>query len=113
MNHYSAYLLKAFRHLQHGDSLHHEPATDVLPILQWMLAGLESDSPTTIEPGIIDLQGRGGGDGSCAIAAHNFICCAADSTLNRWTSPNSREVQDQLLGELCVYHEVASKVEGV
>lgn len=115
MNHYSAYLLTAFRQLQHGDSLHRVPASDVLPILQWILAGLETDSPrpATIEPGIMDLQGQGGGDGSCAVAAHNFIACAADPTLNRWTSPNSHEVRNQLLGELCVYHEVASKIEGV
>ena len=113
VNHYSAYLLTAFRHLQHGDSLHRVPASDILPILQWILAGLETESPAVIESGIMDLQGRDGGDGSCAIAAHNFIACAADSALNRWTSPNSRKVRDQLLHELCIYHEVASEVEGV
>jgi hypothetical protein len=113
MNHYSAYLLTGFRHLQHGDSLHRVPASDILPILQWILAGLDTDSPAVVEPGTMDLQGQGGGNGSCAIAAHNFIACTADSTLNRWTSPNSRDVRDQLLRELCIYHEVASEVAGV
>ena len=69
--------------------------------------------PNACESGIMDLQGQGGGDGSCAIAAHNFIACVADSALKRWTSPSSREVRDQLLRELCIYHEVASEVSGV
>ena len=93
--------------------MHHLPASDILPILQWILSGLQTDTLAAVEPGIMDLQGQGGGDGSCAIAAHNFIACAADSTLNCWTSPSSRAVRDQLLYELCVYHEVASGVAGV
>jgi hypothetical protein len=107
-NHYSGYILTAFQHLQHGDSLHRAPAKDILPILEWILSGLDTGSPGVAEPGIMDLQGRGGGDGSCAIAAHNFIACVADSTLNRWTSPTSRDVRDQLLRELCIYHKFAS-----
>jgi hypothetical protein len=57
MNHYSGYLLTAFQHLQHGDSLHRALVSDILPILQWILSGLETDSLAAVEPGIMDLQG--------------------------------------------------------
>lgn len=112
-NHYSSYMLEAFCVLQHGDSMHRDPASDVVPILQWVFSGLSIGGPISVQPGFIDRQGRGGGDGSCGIAAHNFIACAIDPTVSRWMAPSSREVRNSLLRELCIYNDIASEAAGV
>lgn len=112
LNHYSSYTLRDFL-LQHGDSMHGEAPNDIVPILHWALGGLGVDLPDSVQIGIIDRQGRGGGEGSCAIAAHNFVACEMDSTLQRWTAPSSRAIRDDLLRELCLYDYVASKTAGV
>lgn len=112
-NHYCSYVIKAFHSLQHGDSMHGEPANDVLVILDWVFSGLGKDLPASVETGIMDRQGRGDGDGSCAIAAHNFIACEMDPTLQRWRARSSRDFRDNLLRELCLYNYAASETAGV
>ena len=106
-NHYSSYVLESSQILEYGDSLHGDPADDILPILCWLLSGLGVDLPTGVRRGIMDHQGVGGGDGGCAIAAHNFMACRMDSTLERWTAQSSWKVRDSLLRELCLYHHIA------
>lgn len=112
-NHYSSYSMESFHLLKHGDSMHREPANDVLPILHWVLSGLSTNLPLSIEMGIMDRQGRGGGEGSCGIAAHNFVACEIDPALPRWTAQSSRDVRDHLLRELCLYNHIASETVGV
>jgi hypothetical protein len=111
--HYSSYVLESSRILEYGDSLHGDPADDILPILRWLLSGLGVDLPTDVRRGIMDHQGVGGGDGSCAIAAHNFVACRMDSTIERWMARSSWKVRDSLLRELCLYHHVALGAVGV
>ena len=112
-NHFSGYILQASHVLQHGDSMHRMPAEDVLPILQWLLRGLDISTPTAVEPGVVDRQGQFGGEGSCAIAAHNFLACTVDPTLDRWSALTSRKARDALLCDLCIYNQVSLKTAGV
>ena len=112
-NHFSGYITKDFHSLQHADSMHRAPAEDLLPVLQWVLSGLSIGVPSVVESATIDRQGGDIGEGSCAIAAHNFLACSVDPTLNRWSAPTSRKVRDDLLRDFCIYNQVSSKTTGV
>ena len=87
-------------------SLHGDPADDILPILCWLLSGLGVDLPIGVRHGIMDHQGVAGGDGSCAIATHNFVACRMDFMIECWMVQSSWKVWDSLLCELCLYHHV-------
>ena len=112
-NHFSGYITKDFHSLKHADSMHRGPPKDLLPVLRWILSGLSIGVPSVVEPVTIDRQGQGGGEGSCAIAAHNFLACSVDSMLNRWSAPTSRKVRNDLLWDLCIYNQVSSMTVGV
>ena len=57
-----------------------------------------------IDEGKIQLQGIGGGFGSCAVAAHNFIECQEDNTMPQWDPSHSEGFWDKALINLVMYH---------
>ncbi|PPQ81028.1 hypothetical protein CVT26_002883 [Gymnopilus dilepis] len=111
-NHYAAYCqVQPQLVLEHGDSLHRAPSQDVLDILQWVFADLDDvyACPTQIVSGEIAHQGLGtGGEGSCALAALNFIELRLENGTRRWTGSKARYFRDTSLQELLVYHFTAS-----
>jgi hypothetical protein len=82
-NHYTAYVYHVRSTIiDHGDSLHQPPADDILDIISWVIIGLGHPPVETISSGTILKQGGfNGGDGSCGVAALNFIECYADNNL--------------------------------
>ncbi|KAF9005381.1 hypothetical protein BDZ89DRAFT_1145151 [Hymenopellis radicata] len=64
--------------------------------------------PETITAGAIARQGVGGGFGSCAIAAHNFVEHSFDATVERWRGSSSTHHRDQLISDLLLYNYSAS-----
>ena len=97
--------------LIHSDSQHGLGPDDVLPILNWLLHGTSYPYPRQIDEGKIQLQGIGGGFGSCAVAAHKFIECQADDRVLQWDPTYSEGFQDKALIDLIMYHCGALKVE--
>ena len=108
-NHYTAYVYRVGSTvLDHGDSLHQPPADDILDIISWVITGLGHLPIDTISTGIISQQGGfNGGEGSCGIAALNFIECYADAKLQRWEGSNSHVFWDMALQNLIRYHDSA------
>lgn len=109
-NHYAAYLYRQNQpYIEYGDSLHHPPPRDALDILRWVFTGLGQDFPSQVISGTISLQGSGnGGDGSCAIAALNFVESRLDSTVSRWSGSASEAYRNKCLRDLLIYHHVSS-----
>lgn len=108
-DHYTAYVYHVGSTIvDHGDSLHQSPADDILDIISWVIAGLGHPPIETISAGIISQQGGfNGGEGSCGIAALNFIECYADTKLHRWEGSNSHLFRDLALQNLIRYHDSA------
>ena len=104
-NHYSAYFLKKTGKLEYGNSLGLPPSETV--VNAWALSNvIDIDNPPT--PIAVALQGAGGGEGSCGIAAFNFIECQANLSVRQWTSDVFR---DQMLWDLIVYHHIAENTQ--
>jgi len=108
-NHYTAYVYHVGSTVvDHGDSLHQPPADDILDIISWVITGLGYPPIDTISTGIISQQGGfNGGEGSCGIAALNFIECYADTKLHWWEGSNSHLFRDMALQNLICYHNSA------
>jgi hypothetical protein len=106
-NHYTAYVYRVGSTIvDHGDSLHQPPADDILDIISWVIAGLGHPVVDTINCGTISKQGGfNGGDGSCGIAALNFIECYADNNLCQWQGSDSHLFRDVALQNLIRYHD--------
>ncbi|KAF9486722.1 hypothetical protein BDN71DRAFT_1514698 [Pleurotus eryngii] len=80
-------------------------------MLDWVFDGLwtEFESPKKIILGSIGQQGSGnGGDGSCGVAAHNFIESSVNAAVPRWHGNHSGEFRGGMLLDLVNYHEIAS-----
>jgi hypothetical protein len=91
--------------LEYGNSLHMPPMMDVLNIIRWIFEDIVPNISNTIQRGTISLQGNGnGGDGSCGIAAHNFIERQINSRARAWDGPSSQEFRLRALRDLCTYH---------
>lgn len=76
-NHYMAFVYSlGSATLLYGDSLHHNPPAYMLPIMQWLFNNLGHRPITGFTKGDIDLQQSGSGEGSCGVAALNFIALA-------------------------------------
>ncbi|KAF8805824.1 hypothetical protein BYT27DRAFT_7103590, partial [Phlegmacium glaucopus] len=103
-NHYTAYVYHVGSTIiDHGDSLHQPPANDILDIISWVITGLGYPHVDTISSGTISKQGGfNGGDGSCGVAALNFIECYADEKLCQW-----QLFWDMALQNLICYHNGA------
>jgi len=108
-NHYTAYVYHVGSTIvDHGDSLHQPPADDILAIISWVIAGLGHPPVDTISCGTISRQGGfNGGDGSCGIAALNFIESYADNNLCQWQGSDSHLFRDMALQNLIRYHDGA------
>jgi hypothetical protein len=108
-NHYTAYVYRVGSTVvDHGDSLHQPPADDILDIISWVITGLGHPPVDSISTGIISQQGGfNGGEGSCGIAALNFIECYADTELHWWEGSNSHLFRDMALQNLIHYHDGA------
>ncbi|KAF7371978.1 hypothetical protein MVEN_00055800 [Mycena venus] len=92
-DHYSALVKMRVDDLEHGDSLNLPPESDLLPLLRWALAGLRDFEPradqTYIPSGLIDRQTSLAGEGSCGIAAANFIEFRIGMDIPRWMADQS------------------------
>ena len=108
-DHYTAYVYRVgSTTIDHGDSLHQPPADDILGIISWIIAGLGHPPIETISVGTISRQGgSNGGEGSCGIAALNFIECYSDNNLCQWEGSKSSLFQDVALQNLILYHDGA------
>ncbi|KAK7057072.1 hypothetical protein R3P38DRAFT_2759426 [Favolaschia claudopus] len=110
-NHYSAIVKIRLDELEHGDSLHLPAQSDLLPILRWVFAGLGAFDPGNsqahIKPGLIDRQRSLAGEGSCGIAALNFIAFRTGMQTPRWMADESLRFRDELLHALLRYHLIA------
>ena len=112
-NHYTAYIYHVGSAIvDHGDSLHQPPADDILDIISWVFTGLGHPPVDTIGSGTISKQGGfNGGDGSCGVAALNFIECNADTALRQWQGTDSHLFRDMALQNLIRYHNSAAQTE--
>ncbi|KAJ7859985.1 hypothetical protein B0H14DRAFT_2198708, partial [Mycena olivaceomarginata] len=86
---------------------------DLLPTLRWAFAGLGDFSPHVtqdhIAPGVMDRQRTLAGEGSCGIAAVNFVEFRVDMSIPRWMSDQSAEFRDFMLQEMLLYHLIARR----
>ena len=114
-NHYAAYLYRRNQsYFEHGDSLRRPPFHEAPEILQWVFAGLGHNIPSKIVSGPIALQGSGnGGDGSCAIAALNFVESRLDASVPKWSGSASEVYRNMCLRDLIVYHSVSSGLQDI
>ena len=111
--HYSAYGSEKNKTcIEHGDSLGFPPVMEVLPILQWVLSGLNIDYhvPGKVIKGEIAKQGQT--SGSCGIAAENFVATRADPSIPVWSDELSSVFRNLALRNMLVYH-CASLGKGV
>jgi len=108
-DHYTAYVYHVGSTIvNHGDSLHQPPAKDILGIISWIIAGLGHPPIEAIDSGTISKQGGfNGGDGSCRVAALNFIECYADNNLRRWEGLDLHIFRELALQNLIHYHDGA------
>jgi hypothetical protein len=99
--------------IEYGDSMHHPPPQHSLPLLQWVFSGVIHHEIKHIRSGVISKQGAGS-DGSCGLAALNFIQLAAETQkgLQPWTGPATRLFRDVALECLLIFHHIATQSEG-
>ncbi|KAJ7435178.1 hypothetical protein FB451DRAFT_1464446, partial [Mycena latifolia] len=110
--HYASFTKFRLEDVYLGDSLHLPASRDILPILQWVLAGLathEINPNNRIRDGIIDRQSTMAGCGSCGIAATNFVELMGDFGARRWRAKESEAFRDEFMRELLLYHLVAKR----
>ncbi|KAF8906963.1 hypothetical protein CPB84DRAFT_1675080 [Gymnopilus junonius] len=100
--------------VEYGDSMHNSPPAHILPLLQWVFKDVAQPSIKEIKAGIIAQQGFGNGEGSCGIAAYNFIELAAQTQkgLKPWTGSYSCTFHDAALEDLVCMHHLAHEVGG-
>ncbi|KAF8225487.1 hypothetical protein L208DRAFT_1135454, partial [Tricholoma matsutake] len=104
-DHYLAYCSEKNKMcIEHGDSLEFPPVMEVLPILQWVLSGLNIDYyvPGKVIKGELSKQGQT--SGSCRIAAENFIASCADPSIPAWSNALSSVFCNLALQNMLVYH---------
>ncbi|KAJ3516162.1 hypothetical protein NLJ89_g1290 [Agrocybe chaxingu] len=114
-DHFTAFVYKAGSSvIKYGDSMHQLPPQDMLPVLQWIFDGICNPGITRIEAGKIARQGFGGGEGSCGIAASNFMELAVHSRpgLCPWRGSNAKQFRDAALEDLILFHYAATQTSG-
>ncbi|KAJ6485399.1 hypothetical protein C8R47DRAFT_938823, partial [Mycena vitilis] len=111
--HYSGLYKLRIDELEHGDSMHHPAARDLLRILRWALAGLPGFEPpagqTHITAGLVDRQTTSSGEGSCGIAAFNFVDFRIGMGTPRWMAAQSAQFRDLFLQDMLLYHLIARR----
>lgn len=114
-NHFTAFIYRRGSSvIEYGDSMHHSPPHHILPILQWVFLGIFQPEIKNIKSGVISKQGVGSGEGSCGLAALNFIQLAAETPkgLQPWTGSEARLYRDVALEGLLSFHHLATQSEG-
>ncbi|KAJ7915256.1 hypothetical protein B0H13DRAFT_1610688, partial [Mycena leptocephala] len=110
-DHYCALVKMRISDLEHGDSLHLPAPRDLLRILRWVFAGIQDFAPrpsqSHISSGVMDRQRTLAGEGSCGLAAVNFVEFRIDMGIPRWMSDQSAEFRDFTLQEMLLYHLIA------
>ncbi|KAJ7674380.1 hypothetical protein B0H14DRAFT_2423848 [Mycena olivaceomarginata] len=86
-NHYSLYSTMGISELEHSDSLHLQPDSNVLAIFQWLLLGTGFTTPTLVKSLAVPRQATG--LGSCGIAALNFVESRVDNNVGSWKTSTS------------------------
>ncbi|KAF8896903.1 hypothetical protein CPB84DRAFT_1815885 [Gymnopilus junonius] len=82
--------------------MHNSPPAHILPLLQWVFKDIKA--------GIIAQQGFGNGEGSCGIAAYNFIELAAQTRKGLKPLGNARPWTGSYSS--CTLHHLAHEVGG-
>lgn len=105
--HFSGYYINSNGHLEHGDSMGFSADPEVLPIFQWILAGLDAKFtvPHVVAKGGISRQGPG--SGSCGIATYNYLELCTSSNTASWSDQASPLFRDDALSKLLAYHFTA------
>jgi len=112
-NHFTAYIFQRNSStIKYGDSMHQTPPSYMLPILQWIFEGLFN--VTSIVPGAIGMQGPGNGEGSCGVAAYNFIQTSTgiERNMRKWSGNQAALFQKAALEDLLRYHQIANERDG-
>lgn len=107
-NHYSSFYDPNSNLLDYGDSMGHNPPSDLIPILKWVIYGL--DSTEFVQPERFrdtEIARQGPYSGSCGIASLNLLECRANSRTPRWTCETSKFFRNKALVDLIEYHCVA------
>jgi len=108
-NHFVGYIYHpGMSTIQHADSLGRAPEPDVLPILQWVFAGVHEIPIIQIESINVSQQGgRNGGDGSCGFATLNSLERSIDPSISSWNGPMSTIFRNSALEDLILYNYIA------
>ncbi|KAF8170016.1 hypothetical protein K438DRAFT_1506230, partial [Mycena galopus ATCC 62051] len=101
-NHYSLYSTTGIAELEHSDSLHLQPDSNILAIFQWLLCGTGFTAPMSAKSSVVPRQATG--SGSCGIAALNFVESRVDSQVGLWETATSPFFRNRALRDLIVYH---------
>jgi hypothetical protein len=115
-NHFTAFVYRPGSvSIEYGDSMHHQPPGDIIPVLQWIFHGLFETSISEINLGFIPKQGPGKGEGSCGVIAHNFIEIAVEAHpdgVRRWNGSESALFRNAILQDLISFHYAATQSAG-
>jgi hypothetical protein len=108
-NHFVGYIYRpGTSTIQHADSLGGAPEPDVLPILQWIFAGVHEIPIMRIESIDVAQQGGGnGGNGSCGFATFNSLERSIDPSISPWNGPMSTVFRNSALEDLILYSYIA------
>lgn len=92
----------------YGDSMHGAKPVELGELISRVLSTSSFQVPFTIERGFIARQGgTNGGEGSCGLAALNFIQRFLDPSTQPWRGSQSRQFRTVALLDLIRYHCIA------
>jgi len=108
-NHFVGYIYHlGMSTVQHADSLGRAPEPDVLPILQWVFAGVHEIPIIQIKSINVAQQGGGnGGNGSCGFATLNSLEHSIDPSISPWNGPMSTIFRNSAIEDLILYNYIA------
>ncbi|TEB27297.1 hypothetical protein FA13DRAFT_1573604, partial [Coprinellus micaceus] len=96
------------RAFKYADSMHGEVPPGLGKLVSRVLSTASIPVPSRFERGLIALQGgANGGEGSCGIAALNFIQQVTNVDIQPWTGPTSQQFRLVALLDLVRYHCIA------
>lgn len=96
-----------------ADSLSHAPPTHLSDVLRWVFRDTRFHISNKINIVDVALQTALSGNGSCGIAAHNFIHRHAFGSVAAWHPSRSQQFRDAALLELAIFHLCASDRDDV
>ena len=113
-NHYTSYVTSTNAvKFNHGDSMLNPPLADALKVFQWVFSDIPGFGQERIDSEQVARQGHGnGGDGSCGLAAFNFVERHLDPSIPSWSGQHSQLFRDHALRDLVLYHMTAKEASG-